>query len=74
MNTSITMPSNGDNDWGLFVDIDNNHVSTPTVTIKHLEKSKFDTIQYKKNPTNMEYCLQYMYYYWGIYIIQHVYK
>jgi hypothetical protein len=77
MNTSNTIPSNTiqDNDWGLFIDVDSNNASIhPEVTIKQLEKSKFDTIQYKKNPSNIENCFHYFYYYWGIYIIPYVHK
>jgi hypothetical protein len=74
-----TMPSNTiqDNDWGLFIDIDSNNVHIhPEVTINKVDvnKAKFDTIPYIKNPSNFEHCFQYLYYYWGVYIIQYVHK
>ena len=77
MNTSNIIQSNliQDNDWGLFIDVDTNNVSIhPDVTIKPLEKSKVDTIPYRKNSSNIEFCFQYLYYYWGVYIIQYVHK
>ena len=63
---------NGEDDWGLFIDIDSNNASIhPEATIERLEKYKLPN---KKNPSSFEYCFHYLYYYWGIYIIHYVYK
>ena len=66
---------NRDNDWGLFVDIENNTSNNyPEVTIEKLEKYTFDSIKYRKSSSNIEHCLYYIYYYLSIYVIQYVHK
>ena len=73
MNASIIIPSNGDNDWGLFVDIDSNHtyIPPPTVAINQIEKYKSTN---KKKASHFEYCFQYIYYYLDVYIIHYGHK
>jgi hypothetical protein len=74
-NYNMTNDKIQDNDWGLFVDIENNTSHNyPDVTMKQLDKYTFDSIKYRKSSSNFEHCFHYIYYYLGIYVIQYMHK
>ena len=74
-NYNMTNDKIQDNDWGLFVDIENNTSNNyPDVTMNQLDKYTFDSIKYRKSSSSVEICFHYIYYYLGIYVIQYMHK